>query len=208
MNKLFRVEVVLTVIGTLLILFSLLMALWNMWEDRRAKLKSASIVEQFNIMLMNENHDSDGAIHEASANLYKAYPNADMPVKKIGPDTFVGLLSIPVLELSLPVYSEWSYDHLKDAPCRYSGSVGTNNLVIAAHNYQSHFGSVYSLQVGDIVFFIDANGTIFKYEVVEIETLEASDVDKMVNSSYDLSLFTCTIGGRNRVTVRCKFVPM
>lgn len=41
------------------------------------------------------------------------------------------------------------------------------------------------------------------YKVAEFEELLPTDVEKMESSGYDLTLFTCTYGGRYRVTVRC-----
>ena len=44
------------------------------------------------------------------------------------------------------------------------------------------------------------------YEVLEIEILKPTDVDKMVNNEFDLTLYTCTSDNMNRVTVRCNRV--
>jgi sortase A len=75
--------------------------------------------------------------------------------------------------------------------------------VIAAHNYKSHFGRLSELQTGDIVFFTDVNGRSYYYEVVLSETLPKEATEEMIAGGFDLSLYTCTPGGANRVTVRC-----
>ena len=108
------------------------------------------------------------------------------------------------LGLSLPVMSEWSYPKLRVAPCRYWGSAYDDSLVILAHNYDRHFGRLQELAIGDPVQFIDADGVIYQYTVEKQEILEKPDVEKMVDSGYDLTLFTCTYGGRHRVTVRLR----
>lgn len=71
-----------------------------------------------------------------------------------------------------------------------------------AHNYARHFGGIKDLEIGDIVQFIDIDGVIYRYAVAAQETLERGDVAAMTGSDYDLTLFTCTYGGRQRVTVR------
>ena len=116
---------------------------------------------------------------------------------------YIGYLSIPSLGLELPVMSEWDYTRLKIAPCRYAGSVKTDNLVIAAHNYRRHFGPIKKLAIGDEVYFTDVDGIVFCYEVVEMVTLSPTAVEEMSAGDYDLTLFTCTYGGQSRVTVRC-----
>ena len=53
------------------------------------------------------------------------------------------------------------------------------------------------------VSFTDAVGNVFLYTVAELETLGKTDVEEMQAGDWDLTLFTCTYGGKNRVTVRC-----
>ena len=53
----------------------------------------------------------------------------EMPVQTIGGKDYIGVLTIPSLELELPVISQWDYAALKVAPCRYSGSA---SLMICA----------------------------------------------------------------------------
>ena len=50
------------------------------------------------------------------------------------------------------------------------------------------------------------NGDEFRYRVRTVSELSPSSVSEMTESAYDLTLFTCTIGGRMRVTVRCEQV--
>lgn len=116
---------------------------------------------------------------------------------------YIGYLSIPALELELPIQASWSLAKLKISPCRYYGSVGTEDMVIAAHNYSRHFGRISGLKIGDRVIFTDANGVQTEYEVAEVSTLEATAIKEMTSSGYELTLFTCTYGGKSRVTVRC-----
>ena len=128
----------------------------------------------------------------------------EMPMLEIDGQTYIGYLELPTLGLSLPVMSEWSYPKLRVAPCRYWGSAYDDSLVILAHNYDRHFGRLQELAIGDPVQFIDADGVIYQYTVEKQEILEKPDVEKMVDSGYDLTLFTCTYGGRHRVTVRLR----
>ena len=126
-----------------------------------------------------------------------------MPVVMLDGYEYVGYVEIPVLGLKLPVMSEWDYNRLKLAPCRQFGSSRTDDLVIAAHNYESHFGHLKDLSAGDTVTFTDMEGIVNNYCVEKIETLNPNEVDAVQNSGYDLVLYTCTKGGKTRVTVFC-----
>ncbi|MDR2649157.1 MAG: sortase [Clostridiales bacterium] len=117
---------------------------------------------------------------------------------------FIGLLSIPSLGVSLPVNNDISYPLLKMTPCRYFGSVDSDSLIIAAHNYNSHFGKIGMLKPGDRVNFTNAGGLIETYAIAEVLTLPGDAVDEMIKpEGWALTLFTCTYSGTERITVRC-----
>ena len=138
--------------------------------------------------------------------MYVLYPEMEMPIQVVDGKEYIAMLSIPALELELPVMSEWSYPNLRSSPCRYTGSAYLNNLVIAAHNYNRHFGRLKTLSAGDQVILTDMDGNVFTYEVVLMETLMPRDVTELTESEWDLTLFTCTVGGASRVTIRCEKV--
>lgn len=127
----------------------------------------------------------------------------ELPVVEIDGNEYVGEISIPAIGIDLPVMSEWSYPRLKIAPCRQFGSSRTDDLVIAAHNYESHFGKLSSLSEGDSVIFTDMDGIENQYVVSKIEVLDPHSVEEVEHSGYALVLYTCTYGGKTRVTVFC-----
>ena len=129
--------------------------------------------------------------------------SAEMKVVEIDGYGYIGYLEVPDLSLQLPVMAECDYKRLKIAPCRQFCAVGTNDLVIAAHNYDRHFGRLKTLQGGESVTFTDMDGIVTSYEVEKVETLKPTAVDEVQNSDYDLVLYTCTLGGKTRVTVLC-----
>ncbi len=118
-------------------------------------------------------------------------------------EKYIGVISIPSLDIELPVQSEWSLAKLKNSPCRYYGSVPEGTAIICAHNYQSHFGKLKYAGPGTKVYFTDAAGLTYSYVISSIEQLGGYDSEKMKeNGNWDMTLFTCTYGGRQRVTVR------
>ncbi len=134
---------------------------------------------------------------------YVLNPDMEMPTLEVGGQEYIGTLKIPALGLALPVLNQWSYPNLKIAPCRYTGSAYQDNLVIAAHNYTRHFGGLKNVSVGDEVLFTDADGNAFTYMVSELEQLPPTAIGEMQAGDWALSLFTCTVGGRYRMVVRC-----
>ena len=127
----------------------------------------------------------------------------EMPVVEIDGYGYVGFIGLPTLEQELPVMADWSYPQLKLSPCRFTGSTVTEDLVILAHNYSYHFGSLKDLRVGDTVTFTDMDAKTYYYEVVALDVLGPYDVEEMTSGEFDLTLFTCNYTGKARVTVRC-----
>ena len=180
----------------------------NNWEEETAQNSSKNILQdiQENILVIkHEGSISEDIERDESEEISIDIPQEMLATQVDGYDC-IGILSIPVLELELPVLTDWSYAKLKIAPCHYFGSYYEKDFVIAAHNYQSHFGRLSDLQPKDLILFTDISGTVHCYEVVLLETLPADATEEMITSGFDLSLYTCTPGGANRVTVRCNVV--
>ena len=183
--------VILISLGAVLILAALLLFLYNRSEDRRAGQEAESLLEDARSAMAA---DTDPEPQEELA-------------EEITYD-YAGVIAIPDLSLELPVIDQWNYARLKVAPCRQSGAAADGDLVIAAHNYKSHFGYLDRLEPGASVIFTDMEGTVYRYAVEEIRQLapeDAEDVSSVFSSEYPLVLYTCTPGGKARVAVFCRW---
>ena len=193
------------VLGVCCLISSLGLIAYNRWEEENAQDVSMNILQdvQENMPeITRKESTSEESKQDESEEISVDVPKEMLAMQVDGYDC-IGVLSIPVLELELPVLTDWSYAKLKIAPCHYFGSCYEKDFVIAAHNYQSHFGRLSELQPKDLILFTDISGTVYCYEVVLLETLPANATEEMITSGFDLSLYTCTPGGASRVTVRC-----
>jgi len=175
-------------IGKIVLFFSIMaflsaagIVVFNLWGEYRAAQASQNITRQIRKL--------------------DVQPMAAAQLIEIDGEYYIGILSIPALSLELPVNNTLDYDRLEESPCRYTGDF-SGSLVISAHNFEHHFRGISTLSYGDMAIITDAAGREHEYRVELMETLSESDVDAMVNSPYDLTLFTCTPGRTERVTVR------
>lgn len=199
--------------GFLLIAAALLLSACNLLDGRRAQKDALASLKRLEESMQEGAADKETARREKETADketeipdYILNPDMEMPTKMIDGQEYIGVLEIPALELKLPVISRLSYPRLKTAPCRYGGSAYTKDFVIAAHNYPAHFGGLKNLKAGDAVTFTDMDGNLFCYEAAELEVLKPTAVEQMESGDWDLTLFTCTVGGQSRVTVRCEQV--
>lgn len=201
------------ILGSLCLLCAIGFLLYNRWEAETAKTVSQSLLDDVKQCITEKQALSPTADSLEETPTHEAIispeanqePNAqEMAIVTVGGYDCIGILSIPILDLELPVLSEWSYAKLKKAPCLYYGSCFEKDFVIAAHNYTAHFGKLSKLHPGDLIVFTDAKGETYYYEVVLLETLSKNATEEMITAGFDLSLYTCTLGGGSRITVRCK----
>lgn len=201
---------ILILLGILMLLGAVGLAAYNFWDANRAKEAAEQISEQL-IEKIDENVKSE----ETAAPAPYMDPNTPMPVELIDGYEYIGILEIPSEELSLPVMAEWDYDRLKISPCRFVGSYYTDDLVICAHNYDQHLGRLLSIDIGVDVYFTNVEGLTIHYIVTNRETVEPTAVEQMIENTgnsetslldWDLTLFTCNLGGQTRCAVRCSRV--
>lgn len=184
--------------GLVCLLISLGFVVYNRYDAQRGEKASQALLQSVQTNIREEKPET---IPQETESLEPG--SRPMQTIPVGDYDSIGILSIPVLEVELPVLTDWDYEKLRSTPCHYYGSCYGRDFVIAAHNYPSHFGKLSQLQPGDLVMFTDVTGAVHGYEVVLTETLAPNAIEEMIASGFDLSLYTCTPGGGNRVTVRC-----
>lgn len=190
-----KIAIAFMLMGVVFIGFAMGLLIYNNYESRKAQESSDVLMESIRLSIVEA--ESEEEITDPF--------DEEMKIKEIDGYGYIGYLSIPALQLDLPVMSEWDYGRLKISPCRYYGSTKTDNLVIAAHNYRFHFGYLGHLKPGDTVVFTDMESKVSYYTVTSVEQLMPTDVDKVKDTGDDLILYTCTYGGAKRITVRCSY---
>ena len=210
-----KISITCGIIGLCCILAAGLFALYNLYDDSRALRDLGSETDAVKALVLSPEHAEEriAALTEEQFRRVTRTDDTDqteqppapvdMPVMTIDGVDYVAIISIPALDLEFSVRNEWDKEGLKKSPCRYVGSVYTDDLIICAHNYRSHFGRLKELKPGDEILLVDMDGVLYTYTVALTEEIRGRDVESMVGSDYPLTLFTCTIGGKTRVTVRC-----
>ncbi len=178
--------IVLVCIGGFLICSSFVLQMYNSYTNRNAGIVANKTYNEIQetYLRLDDSIDSDKEFITINGNDY------------------IGTISIPVLGLDLPIMNDWSNDKMKIAPCRYYGSIYTDDLVLCSHSYDNLLGNIKDLNIGDLVMITDVNGKQFIYKVEVVEVLGPDDVTEMIESEFDLTLYTCTKDNLNRVTVR------
>ena len=196
--------------GIILMVSALYLHCMNQEEDKQAKESAEAVMPNLVQQIQEQRAQEESRQGENDSSLELQIPVAllteedkKMAEIEIEGNLYIGYLSIPNLNLELPIMSTWSYEQLNVAPCRYNGSIRGEDLVLMAHNYDSHFGRLSQLNLADQIQFTDVEGVTTWYEVVGKDILDPTAVSEMTAGDFDLTLFTCTYGGENRITIYC-----
>ena len=197
----------LMVSGLILVLAAAGLTGYNLLQSHQAQQSSYQVVQVLEQKLPltepSAEEKTDEIIPETQPD-YVRFPNMEMPVVSVDGQDYIGTVQIPSQELELPVAAQWSYEALRSTPCRYHGSAYSYDLILMALIYDSHFGKLRNLRIDDWVTFVDTDGNTFVYRVVEREELPGTAVEDMAAGQWALTLFTCTYGGKSRITIRCQ----
>ena len=189
-----KIGISFMIAGCLAIIAAVCLVGLNISSDYSSRKKSAEVLEKLERIIENNTENSKYTENTQEESL--------KPVS-IGDNTYAGIISIPEIGMELPVMSSWSYENLDISPCLYYEDYG--KTVIAAHNFSSHFGKIKELVSGDYIAFTDSGNNVMMYEVINTEILDSNDTDRMISGDdWDLTLFTCTLSGTQRVTVRAR----
>lgn len=142
-------------------------------------------------------------------------PAADLTAYGIE-DEIIGVLEIPAMELTMPVYLGASDDHLAAGAAvlgNTSAPIGgaNTNCVIAGHRGwrgADYFRHIDKLAVGDTVRLTNLWETL-TYTVADIQIIQPHQIERIkIQSNRDLlTLLTChpyASGGRQRYVVCCE----
>lgn len=218
-----KIGLVCMTTGMLLIMCALLLLVYNTVGDSIAGNDAQEVLSALNVIIAdnkakiasNQGNEAEVAL-ETIDNLGE---NADegssdenslheMPTVTVNGVEYIGVISLPKYGIELPVQALWSEEGLKTGPGRYSGTLDEGNLIIAGHNYRTHFGNLTSTKVGETIIFTDIYGNEYTYTVSDVVIIDGNDSASMLAGSdeWDLTLFTCTLSRTTRVTVRCVLV--
>ena len=220
------------VLAALLAVAGICVMLWPVFTGHRLQSDAATAVQEF---LAERNEPEQqypellAALQEYNRQLYAEKqrnltnleaceaPAADLTAYGIE-DEIIGVLGMPTMELTMPVYLGASDGHLAAGATvlgNTSAPIGgdNTNCVIAGHRGwrgADYFRHIDRLQVGDTVTLTNLWETL-TYTVADLQIIQPHEVDKIkIQPNRDLlTLLTChpyASGGRQRYVVYCERV--
>lgn len=188
-----KIGILLVLIGLLLIAYSVNLGISIFNDEKNASFVNNEVIKELHTIIDEKTPDFSD--------------KDDLPSIEIDGNRYLGIIEVPSVQMSLPVYKDWDYDKLKIGPCLYTGSFYNNDMIIMSHNYSNQFDLLKKTNLEDIIYFISADKVIYTYKIEYVETLEPTQVEYLeTKTDWDLTLFTCNFQGITRHVIRCSRV--
>lgn len=127
------------------------------------------------------------------------------------PSFIIGMIEIPSLSVSYPIFSYLDDELLKISPCKFLGEMppASSNLCIAGHNYDNNkfFSNINLLKNGDEILIYNQIGEKFVYYVFnqyEVNDNDLSPIKEDYHGSHELTLITCNNLNQRRIVVKAE----
>ena len=187
-------------LGICLWLGALSLTLYNYWEADNAEQASRLLVVELEEQIAVQ--DDKTALQWAESE--EAVQAQEMPVIEID-GTFAIFRDYESHLMVLLNFND------RAAAMEFKGYEFTDLIAIilrcCGHNYAKHFSPIRRVSIGSDVYFTNVNGEVIHYVVVNRETVQPTAVEEMIDNTiagWDLTLFTCNLGGQTRCAVRCE----
>lgn len=127
------------------------------------------------------------------------------------PSIIIGMIEIPSLSISYPIFSYLDDELLTISPCKFLGEMppASSNLCIAGHNYDNNkfFSNINLLKNGDEILIYNQIGEKFLYSVFnkyEVNDNDLSPIKEDYQGGHELTLITCNNLNQRRIVIKAK----
>ena len=115
--------------------------------------------------------------------------NNTMASMEIDGVNIVGTIELEKYGLRLPIAAGWDADLLPSMPCRFTGSIYDESLIIGASDEEGQLSCATSMEVNDLIVLTDMEGGRYTYTVEAIRHSSHADLEKLQEGNFALTIF-------------------
>lgn len=181
-------QLVISIIVVMAIIYFISLHFYNIYKQEKL---SNQIMNNYNLSKLYSNISNNSSEDENTKNSNELF----------------GIIEIPKIALSYPVFNTLTEELLKISPCKFYGNNldEKGNICIAGHNYDNgkFFSNIYILEPNDEIY-IYSNDIKYAYKVTSNYEVKASDLSPILNYDNDkenLTLVTCNNLNDKRIVI-------
>ena len=194
MNKLKKYKIILACLIIAIIIISVLVSIKYM-KEYATETEAEEVIESINEKFKNIDSDKVTTEIDEEINGYKV----------------IGIIKIPKIDLEYPILETTTVETLNLSITKFWGKEinEIGNVTLAGHNNLSgvKFGKIKKLKVGDIIELTDIQNVTLKYEIFKTYVIDPNDISCILpeqEGTREITLITCTTGGKNRYIVKAR----
>lgn len=126
-----------------------------------------------------------------------------MPMFEIDGENLIAILNIPAYQTELPICGIWNKNKITQRPCRYTGSIYDNSLIIGGCDRSGQFDFTKRITNGDLIFLTDMTSMQYTYVVDSIIRTNDVSTENLSASNADLVLFARNTYGFDYTVIHC-----
>lgn len=188
-----KLTLILMITGIVLIALSVAAFLISEISCEKAKKNALSITKEISDL-----------IPEITDTVPDKRENPAMASLEISGESFIGIIEVPAYDSALPVCSIWDFSKVSAYPCRYTGSIYSDMLIIGGSDNEGQFDFIDEISNFDEVLFIDVSGQRYTYTVTDIRNTKDVSTENLTSREADLVLFAKNTYSLDYTVVRCK----
>lgn len=179
-------------LGILLIVAAVFWVIWDQTTQRKNMEEAVAIADQLLSCLPNSRDNRGQA----------GRPMARMELD--GTD-FIAVLTVPGCGTRLPVCADWDADRIRQYPCRFTGNLYDENLIIGGSDNPGQLDFMKAIGVGDSVFLTDMTGYQYRYTVSDIRLTEDASAASLSQTDAALTIYARDTYGLYYTVIHCDF---
>lgn len=194
MNKLKKYKIILACLIIAIIIISVLVSIKYM-KEYATETEAEEVIESINEKFKNIDSDKVTTEIDEEINGYKV----------------IGIIKIPKIDFEYPILETTTVETLNLSITKFWGKEinEIGNVTLAGHNNLSgvKFGKIKKLKVGDIIELTDIQNVTLKYEIFKTYVIDPNDISCILpeqEGTREITLITCTTGGKNRYIVKAR----
>ena len=130
--------------------------------------------------------------------------NNTMASMEIDGVNVIGVLSFTGYGRTLPLAGSWDTGLVSSMPCRFTGSIYDESLIIGAVDGENQLPFAARMEVGDQIVLTDMEGGRYTYRVSAIHHARSATLEKLQEGDYPLTIFVKDSNTSEYLLIRCQ----
>jgi len=180
-------------LGILLLVVAAVFLILTVTTTENTRQKAAQILEKV-----------EGYLPQIVDRVPEERGNNQMSAIEVDGLNVTAILEFPQYQRRLAVLSGWDAQKVGAIPCRFTGSIYDDSLIIGSSDARGQLDFASRLEVGQKLSLTDMEGNRYTYAVTAIQHTDHATLEKLQSGDQDLTIFLKDSQTGKYLLIRCE----